>query len=106
MQCFNVCEQVHDLCAEPQITPLRRRAMAQAVSCPLVASEALVRARVSQSVWDLCGQSGTGTGFSPSSSVFRRSPNSYHLGMCNMLTSEGIHAWVLDPPHLQEKKTA
>jgi hypothetical protein len=43
--------------------------------------------------------------FSPVSISFhRRSPNSYHLGMCNMLTEVGIHAWVLDSPHLQKKK--
>jgi hypothetical protein len=48
--------------------------MAQAVSRRILASEALVRVRVSPYV--ICGgQSGTGTGFSPSSSVF---PCQYH----------------------------
>jgi hypothetical protein len=68
------------------------RAMAQVVSRRPVSSEARVRARVNP-----CGisggQSGTGTGFSPSSSVF---PCQYHStfaiqiyiiwGMRNMLT--------------------
>jgi hypothetical protein len=61
--------------------------MAQVVSRQPLTAEARVRARVN--VCGICGgQSGTGTGFSPSSSVFpcqytsfhRRSPNSYHLG--------------------------
>jgi hypothetical protein len=48
--------------------------MAQAVSRRILASEALVRVRVSPYV--ICGgQRGTGTGFSPSSSVF---PCQYH----------------------------
>jgi hypothetical protein len=60
--------------------------MAQVVSRRPLTAEARVRARVNPR--RICGgQSGTGTGFSPSSSVFpvnislhRRSPNSYHLG--------------------------
>jgi hypothetical protein len=81
--------------------------MAQVVSRRPLAAEALVRARVNP-CWICGGQSGTGTVFSPSSSVF---PCQYHStvvlqthiiwGMRNMLTSVGIHAWVLDPPHLQ-----
>jgi hypothetical protein len=58
------------------------RAMAQVVSHRPLTAEARVNPR------GICGgQSGTGTDFSPSSSVFpvnislhRRSPNSYHLG--------------------------
>jgi hypothetical protein len=59
--------------------------MAQAVSRRTLTAEAVVRARVNPC--GICGkQSGTGTGFSPSCSVFplsisfrRRSRNSYHL---------------------------
>jgi hypothetical protein len=83
--------------------------MAQVVSSRPLTAEARVRARVNPC--GICGgQSVTGTGFSPSSSVF---PCQYHStvalqthiiwGMRNMLTSVGIHAWVLDPPHLQGK---
>jgi hypothetical protein len=68
------------------------RAMAQVVSRRPLTAEARVRARVNAR--GICGgQSGTGTGFSPSSSVF---PCQYHStvalqtiiiwGMSNMLT--------------------
>jgi hypothetical protein len=84
--------------------------MAQVVSRRPLSAEARIRARINPC--GICGgQSGTGTGFSPSSSVF---PCQYHstvalqthiiLGMRNMLTHPGIHAWVLDPPHLQGGK--
>jgi hypothetical protein len=61
-------------------------AMAQVVSRRPLTAEAQVRARFNPR--GICGgQSVTGTGYSPSSSVFlcqyishRRSPNSYHLG--------------------------
>jgi hypothetical protein len=66
--------------------------MAQVVSRWPLTAEARVRARVSPC--EICGgQSGTGQvylrvlRFSPVSISFhRRSPNSYHLGMRNMLT--------------------
>jgi hypothetical protein len=85
------------------------RAMAQVVSRRPLTAEDRVRGRVNPS--GICsGQSGTGTGFSPSSSVF---PCQYHStvalqthiiwGMRNMITQVGIHAWVLDPPQLQGK---
>jgi hypothetical protein len=71
---------------------LKGRAMAQVVSRRPLTAEARVRARVNPC--EICGgQSGTGTGFSPSSSVF---PCQYHStvalqthiiwGMRNMLT--------------------
>jgi hypothetical protein len=66
--------------------------MAQVVSHQILTVEAQVHARVSPC--GICGgQSGTGTGFSLSSSIF---PSIYHYtitlqthiiwGMCNMLT--------------------
>jgi hypothetical protein len=81
--------------------------MAQVVSRRPFTAEARVRARVNPR--GICGgQSGTETGFSPNSSVF---PCQYHStvavqthiiwGIRNMLTQVGIHAWVLDPPHLE-----
>jgi hypothetical protein len=93
------------------LTPLfPGRAMAQVVGRRPLTAEARVRARVNPC--GICGgQSGTVTGFSPSSSGFSCQ---YHStvalqtriiwGIRNMLTSVGIHAWVLDPPHLQGKK--
>jgi hypothetical protein len=52
------------------VTSVSGRAMAQSVSCRLLTAEAWVRSRVSP--YGICGgQSGTGTGFSPSSSVVR-----------------------------------
>jgi hypothetical protein len=67
------------------IKKLGGRAMAQAVSHRLLTAEARVRIPVNPC--GICGgQSGSGTGFSLSSSVFsyqyifhRRSPNSYHM---------------------------
>jgi hypothetical protein len=67
-------------------TRVQGRAMAQVVSRRPLTAEARVRDRVNP--YGICGgQSGTGTGFSPSSSVSPvnisfhcRSPNSYHLG--------------------------
>jgi hypothetical protein len=71
---------------------LSGRAMAQAVSHRLFTAEAWVRAWVNP-CWICGGQNGTGTGFSPSSSIF---PCQYHStvtlqthitwGMRNMLT--------------------
>jgi hypothetical protein len=60
--------------------------MAQAVSRRPLTAQARIRARVKP--LGICGgQSGTGTGFSPKSSIFPvniifhgRFPNSYHLG--------------------------
>jgi hypothetical protein len=45
--------------------------------------------------------------FSPLSIYHRTVTLQTHIiwGMRNMLTSVGIHAWVLDPPHPQEKKS-
>jgi hypothetical protein len=74
--------------------------MAQALSRRPLTAEARVLARVNPR--RICGgQSGTGTGFSPSSSVF---PCRYHSaialqthiiwGMRNMLAKAGIQAWV------------
>jgi hypothetical protein len=87
------------------------RAISQVVSRRPLTAEARVRARVNPC--GICsGQSGTGTGFFSEYFCFLLSI--YHstvaiqtniiLGMRNMLTEIGIHAWVLDPPHLQEKK--
>jgi hypothetical protein len=54
--------------------PGQGRAMAQAVSRRTITTESRVRARVN--TCGICGgQSGTGTGFSPSSSVL---PRQYH----------------------------
>jgi hypothetical protein len=72
--------------------PVMGHALAQVVSRRPLTAEALVHARVNP--YKICGgQSGTGTGFSPSSSVF---PSIYHStitlqtyiiwGMHNMLT--------------------
>jgi hypothetical protein len=77
--------------------------MAQVVSRRSLTAEAQVSARVN--LCGVCGrQSGTGTGFSPSSSVFSCQHHSTvalqtHIiwEMRNMLTEVGIHAWVLDP---------
>jgi hypothetical protein len=74
------------------INPSKGRVMAQVVSRRPIAAEARVRARVNPC--EICGgQSGTGTNFSPSSSVF---PSIYYStvalqthiiwGMRNMLT--------------------
>jgi hypothetical protein len=60
-------------------------AMAQAVSHRPLAKEAWVRARVNPC--GICGeQSGTGTGFSPSSSAF---PCQYHSTIALQLVSSG-----------------
>jgi hypothetical protein len=83
--------------------------MTQVVSRRPLTAEARVRARVNSC--GICGgQSGTGTGFSPSSSVFLCQYHSTvalqtHIiwGMRNMLAYVGIHALVLDPLHLQDK---
>jgi hypothetical protein len=85
------------------------RATVQAVIRRPLTAEARVHARVNPC--GICGgQSGTGTGFSACSSVFTCQYHSTvalqtHIiwGMRNMLTSVGIHVWVLDPPHLQGK---
>jgi hypothetical protein len=90
------------------------RTMAQVVSRRPLTAEARVRARVNP-CWICGGQSGTGTGFSPSSSVFSCQyiiPPSLSKfissGECvigYMLTYAGIHAWVLDPPPSGKKKS-
>jgi hypothetical protein len=65
-----------------RLTVVVGRAMAQVVSRRPLTAEARVHARVNPC--GICGgQIGTGTGFSPSSSVFpchRRFPNAHHLG--------------------------
>jgi hypothetical protein len=84
--------------------------MAQVVSRRPLPTEARVRPWVNPC--GICGgQNGTGTGFSPSSSVFRCQYHStvalqthFIWGMRNMLTQVDIHAWVLDPPHLKGNK--
>jgi hypothetical protein len=87
LPCFWVNAQEHVIRAANVLVMVQSgRAMAQVVSRRPFAAEARVRARVNPC--GICGgQSGTGTGFSTSSSVFplsisfhRRSPNSYHLG--------------------------
>jgi hypothetical protein len=89
----------------------KSRAMAQVVRRRPLTAEARVRARVNPC--GICGgQSGNGTDFSPSSSVF---PCQYIIppslsklissGECVICERKkaGIHAWVPDPPHLQKK---
>jgi hypothetical protein len=82
------------------------RALAKVVSRRPVTADARFHARVNPC--GICsGRSGTGTGFSPNSSVF---PCQYIISpSLSKLMSSGecvicIHAWVLDPPHLQEIK--
>jgi hypothetical protein len=67
-------------------TAIKGRAMAQVVSRQPVTAEARFRARVN--ACEICGgQSGTGTGFSPSSSVF---PGQYIIppSLSKLISSE------------------
>jgi hypothetical protein len=85
--------------------------MAQIVSRRPLTAEARVRARVNPC--GICGgQSGTGTGFSPRSSVFLYQchstvalQNSYHLGNAQYANVSRHPRLGLDPSHPQEKKS-
>jgi hypothetical protein len=85
--------------------------MAQVVSRRPLAAEARVRSRVNPC--GICGgQSGTGTDFSPSSSVFRCqyiiSPSLSKLissGHCLICQRKPAYTLGSDPPHLQKKNS-
>jgi hypothetical protein len=102
---FHWCYPTDNCIKFSYIQTIFGRAMAQVVSRWPLTAGARFRARVNPC--GICGgHSGTGTGFSPSSSIFScqyiipPSLSKFISVECVIC----IQAWVLDPPHFQERK--